>query len=659
MKEFRPVLVPIIAILVAVAAGMGLRDRTSGETEVSEEKESQAERQKEIPANSLEPVASSARPSPLAGPLESALGFYRWLQTAQKEDLGARFRQYKEDREGLHQSYLAALIARWAELDPEGLVSMAGEDWTTKRALLSARLSKQGDAGLAETPKEALFLARQFLAARHAQFDLSRAREQEVPIQWYVLMWLRRGLSADELLEDASALDAEIVRGIASYYSTQPEPRRTHLLTELLRRLQGSPLEEGARVAVQTSLGGWIRTPLANLKLMTALGLDWSSSNPQVGIGDFFHSALSERPQETVAWLMTLSHEDRAKALGNIFTSTWSGGIGTRGWMDLFAKLPREELPSYLKLGTYLDKELHVRPRATLQWLDETMEREHWSAKDADYARDQIRKQAAMLGKRLASEGTERAMKDLGKIRNPDVRNEVLAGIVGTAIAGDPERARELMGDLREPARSRLENELFRHELQGSTFDEVREGLEGVGDEKRASYVRSVVRDARLSARDRAKLLDHFEFENPDLRNESRMLTLTWANQSPPEVAEWLATHSDLPRFERNVESVVQRWVERDLHAAATWVLELGEGEARDRAAAYVVEQAKDREPHSALEWAASIGDEGMRMKNLREALVNVDRFATEEGEAQAALEKLTLSSDEQQELKVFLRGNE
>lgn len=657
MKKLLPVLFPLMAIVVAGAAGVALRSNTTGEKEEAQVEPQAAEPEPVLKGEPPEPIEASASPHPTWGSLESALGFYRWLQAATVKDLEKRYLEIKEHREGLNPSYLAAILARWAEVDPVSFAEKAGTGWNNKRALLAARLSKEGEAGLTKTPKDMFSLAGQYLAARHSQFDLEKAREQEVSIKWYVLMWLRRGLSADELLADVSKLDADIVRGIASYYSLQAEPGRSGLLIQFLRQLEGTSLEEGAREAVQKSLGGWVRTPLANLKLMTALGLEWKSSNSQLHISDFFHRALSESPQGTVDWLMTLAPEDREKAMKNIFSSSWSGGTGTRGWMDLFAELPKEELPSYLKLGSYLDKELRVRPRATLRWLDETMEQQHWAAGDVRYARDQIRKQAAQIGKTLGMEGTERAMEVVNSIQNEEVRNEVLAGIVETSIEGDPERAGELMKGLVDPALSRLQNALFRRELRGLGVEEIQQSLSNLEDDQRPQYVRSVLRDGNLAIEDRAKLLDHFSEQDQSLRSESRSLAIVWANQDPAGAAEWLSSHPELPRAERNAKTLAQIWVKRDIHAAATWVLGLEEGEARDRAAAHVVEQANEREPHSALEWAASISDQGMRMKNLREALLQVDRFATEQGEAQEALEKLSLSSEEKQELQELLAG--
>lgn len=107
-------------------------------------------------------------------------------------------------------------------------------------------------------------------------------------------------------------------------------------------------------------------------------------------------------PEETVAWLLSLEPDERKKALGGIYTNSLGGNTDTKGWLDLYLRLPHEEVPNFARINMYLGQQLR-NPAATLAWFEEVaLSNQFPVGEDESWSRNMFFDSARNLGNGLS-----------------------------------------------------------------------------------------------------------------------------------------------------------------------------------------------------------------------------------------------------------------
>lgn len=633
MKLRPPSFFLVLALLLAGGAGFLLRRATVENVEPSLARPST-----EPPSASAVTADDSQKPSmePPATPddlfeealklrkeqnrLGEALAFYRWLHALDATAIERQIEKWRTGEGSGNSAWFDTTVIRFAELAPDRASEMLGKERSVRRALRTGKLSRDSKAALADCPDDLRRFCRMFIAARHPSFDLEWARSFDVPLAWFVQVWVYRGFDVREVLENADDLDPELLAKLMKVNAREPGP--LYFDSDAFRR----PLEQ-LKLAQES---GTLFTP--------------SSGGSQ---GNIFHAALSERPEATVDWLMSLDSEERKKALEGIYTSSLGGPVNTRGWLDLYLGLPREELPGIMRLSMYLRREL-TRPQSTLKWFEDMAARNHFEMGD-DEKRDRaiFHQNATKFGDLLAHYGVESALARAREIKDEDLRQAVLGGIATTTAKFDLEAARKLLPELKGEQRTSLEATILHQDLKALPMETVVQSLRALPDRQQSAVASKLVFDRDLPIGDRGAMIDQLHEDDPDLFNYSIQLVYDWAWTSPRDAAVWLMQYSDEPRFADRTEDLVETWARHDIEGAANWVIDLEPGQARDGAVEAITEQAVHRDPHSALEWAALVTDPKKRLRFLQEAAILIDVNATETNEAQAAVEALDLSPDD------------
>jgi hypothetical protein len=537
-------------------------------------------------------------------------------------------------------------IFRLAESDPD-FVEENLEVMDGRMALVAALLRKYPDAALASADGELLDFCRKFVAARHAEFDLSRANALGVSRIWFVRIWLQRGMSATDLLRDESAIDSEIVSAI---FLHEMENRDASRIAKILTSIKDPLLIEAAKAGMVDALKASLMSPLDSLKLIDLFDLDFASQGGST-LYHYYHYAISDDPVATADWINRLDPEKRKKALSNIFSNSTYGEYNTAGWLELYKRLPREDIPSFERVSLYLTGQIQSDPRSTLEWFEHIVANDHFSTgENSAVNAGAVRRHAIELGRRLAVEGLDSAIERARRILSDELRDAVLGGVLESALTSDIEKARELLDEIGEPARSAREIDIFRSEFAGlpveSALSKVREIL---APKRRDEVSKSILEDQEIPIASRIALIE----ENPKyFANAWSTVARQWARESPDAAAAWIAQHAELDDY---VSEITELWAERDVNAAAAWLRDLPPGHGRDQAAGKIIDRSLELDPHTALEWAASIGDPGSRLQNLKKAVIAIDTNSTVPDEAITGLEKIELTADERTQLVDWL----
>lgn len=456
---------------------------------------------------------------------------------------------------------------------------------------------------------------------------------------WNDANYLDAGLAFYRWLETA---DAEAIFQYEASKTTA-QGLSVSRIARLMNTLANPDLLEAAREGIAQG-ASYIAEPLERLKMLDQLAIPMKRS-PQSP--DIYHRALSERPDDTIDWLLTLDPSERQAALRSIFSSTLSGNTDTKGWHDLYLRLPREELPSVLRLDLYFGRNSDAE--TVLSWFEETIARNHFVPGDDEASEKALFfRNAQGYGSQLALQNVDSALAQARQIEDDKLRNALLLGI-GTATATfDPESARALLPELEGTDQTALETAIFEQEFKALPLDEALGALAAIPDsDRRNQLASSLVFENSISPDRRAAVVD----ERPALFRSSLGLVIQWANQDPRTAAEWIAQYADHPVYPRNVERLVEAWARHDIVEAAHWVLAQEPGAARDKSIAAISEQVVERDPRRALEWAAAISDPQERLEHLKDAAVSLDRYATQADEAVEALAGLSLTESERTEL--------
>jgi hypothetical protein len=100
-----------------------------------------------------------------------------------------------------------------------------------------------------------------------------------------------------------------------------------------------------------------------------------------------------------------------------------------------------------------------------------------------------------------------------------------------------------------------------------------------------------------------------------------------WVQVQPEAAASWAASFPEGALRTASVDNAVRLWAERDLRAAGEWLGRLAPGNARDVGVSSYVEKLVVADPVSAESWAVAIGDPGLRQRGL-EAVARSRRSA-------------------------------
>lgn len=90
-----------------------------------------------------------------------------------------------------------------------------------------------------------------------------------------------------------------------------------------------------------------------------------------------------------------------------------------------------------------------------------------------------------------------------------------------------------------------------------------------------------------------------------------------WVQLQPEAAASWAATFPEGALRDAGLDNAVRLWAERDLRAAGEWLTKLQPGRVRDVGVSSYVQKLVVADPVAAESWAVAIGDRDLRQRGL------------------------------------------
>lgn len=531
----------------------------------------------------------------------------------------------EDDDEDLAWGARAVVYLAWHSVDPEA-------------ATASVENREEGESrdGLVE-------LFKSHTAAKKTTRTLLEAIEQNVPVEIYVQKALLSGTEPGDLLREAIA--AELAAGDLEDLVDQVFRRAGGLGKEKLREMWSLlETEEMRKVAAKAIPWGKLQ-PLEAVHFGIELGVPQGQSR--------YRDALRFQPEETIAWLASLSSQvQRDKILEQIYAGA-SSNADRASWLDLFVALPPEQRPSWRLFALHSVAPARETPRRTLKWL-----RDFDQKSIAEEARIQLGSVAENVGWALGGQDMDELLREIDTFPQGAIRDHLIAGAVVKLGPENFGRAIELVSGLEGDLSRRMQTELLQDIFVQNGSDAGFAGMEAIDDpDQRLALARGLVEQGeRIPPQTRAALIDQFFPEMEDPLSLARGVNEAWMVSDPAAAAAWALRHADSKSFPEIVERLGEQWRYQDSRATAEFVFGLEPGEARDQGLQHVAAQMREVDPHRALEWSLTFSDPQRRFNHLLGSLKSIDALAATADEADQALRALDLPDEERARLAQALQ---
>ncbi|HWB06811.1 MAG TPA: hypothetical protein VG796_27550 [Verrucomicrobiales bacterium] len=583
------------------------------------------------------------------------------------------------------QLYEAA-FARWAELDPEGVIRAARTTgdmrfrWSATAAafdVLSRRdpdlaWKRAGEMGVTKDdaqraviyslsshdPAAAFALASKVDSPRgqwalssvmHAWAERDPAGAAAATAQLPIGQMRTRALNG--LMERWAVSDYGAASAWASSLKS-PQERASAMSSALASLSQVDP-EKSLSLIDATDLGNGRYNVINNA--IGALALrDFDSAMARAATFTNF----SDKTSAFSALAESASDEDRTKLLklaetlpANLARSIYQGNIWERmysdpkGLAEFVEKIPlvsvREEAMKMAagNLGYYQPEaaaELFGKLQTTSQTADT----------------------AGSIAGRLAQTNPEKALAWAQQLGTEALRKSALSAAIQAWAATEPEKAGQEIAKI---ASADTRAEVARSvaaTMAGRSLAEAERWVETLTGADRSAALGKVVEQAARQTPERVEAL-YSSFASalsPEMaaRSENQAVARTVASQlaqtDAARASSWALSLPEGGARDEAVSGVVTAWAGYDAHAASEWLHEVPAGKGRDLAAGNLVNTIARDDPESAWAWATSIEDSARRREAAATALAGWKANGNREA-AQAALDAGGFSEEDYREL--------
>jgi hypothetical protein len=171
-----------------------------------------------------------------------------------------------------------------------------------------------------------------------------------------------------------------------------------------------------------------------------------------------------------------------------------------------------------------------------------------------------------------------------------DLRDEIAARVVGSAVRKDLEEARSFAGRL----------------PPGQARDQAMQRIGAFMAERDPGAAADFARGLPAGPARQALLGD---------------VARVWSQRDPPAAAAWVAQFPEDGGRARAAGDIVGKWAKTDAASAAKWIERLPQGASRDSAAAAYAREVRNVDPEGAMAWASTVADQVQREKLAAEVL--------------------------------------
>ncbi|MEM7384884.1 MAG: hypothetical protein AAF514_08050 [Verrucomicrobiota bacterium] len=544
------------------------------------------------------------------------------------------------------------------------------KDWEDLPSILTAHAfgsltRRDRDHALAQAsdhdePSLALEAYRRVLGFYHPEFDPAWANDLSMPMVYYTRLWMDRGIPIPQLLQSTlrnTALSRDDRKKIIEFL-VRDFSRHSISATAIHRLLDQIPPEDSevALIAMKKGLTQQ-KNPLTSLKLLYQI----SQSDEKVSSEFAISAALSAYPEETIAWFLTRTPEERKPMIA----LTFGPGISNRspeenGLLRLLAALPPAERPEGA-LGR-IHQPVQERPRETLDWITRFTQQLKDEGQQETPMNATLEQWAENIGGALALQDQAEAVARCQAMEPGPLRDRYVQGLINHLSQTDPSLAADLLDELPESEQNHAETVIVTGYIAREGIESGMAYLDSLDDpEARQDFVDAAVSTSRrLRPEDVATLIDTYRKEDAHPLAQTTQLIELWRRMDPEALAAWLPTYEDdLPSFEYHVGHLVEQWRFRQFDKAADFVQSLEPGPARDRGLGHILYLKSKTDPSGSLQLANTLADPEKRSAALETFTIMVDEMATHPDMAREALANLPLTDDERSHLETLLESDQ
>lgn len=580
----------------------------------------------------------------------------------------------------------AAVFTRWAELDPQGVITSArtsGDQYYRYRAM-----SAGFDALAQKDPAKAWEAASAFgplkgEAQRSVIYALS-SKDPAAAFKFAADIKSRQGSWAMSSVIGSWA-EKDPQAASAAALSLPLGQTRTQALQGLMERWAGSDYQAATawaaslpsaqeRVGAMTSaLGALSQTdPEKSLQLLDSADVGTNRGqiiNQAIGaiaLRDFDAAMakvsgftnFTDKTGALSALAEAASDENRDKILklaaslpANLARSIYQGGIWERVYSD-----PVGIADSIEKIPLASVREQAMSQ--AIQGLSYYQPDEAASLFGKMQASSQQPETAGRIASTLAYTDPEKAVDWAGKLGTEALKKSALSAAIRTWAQSDPDKAGQVISKIDNPDTRAEVTRSVTESLAGRSLGEAEKWANSLSGADQSAALGKVVEQAAAQSPDRVESLysrfvsslspaDAAKSENQAI---ARTVATQLAQTDATKAASWSLALPEGGARDEAVSGVVATWAGYDSVAASQWVQELPEGKGRDLATGKLVSTIARDDPESAWAWATSIGDSARRREAAAAALAGWKANGKRE-EAQAALDAAGFSEADYQEL--------
>ncbi len=583
---------------------------------------------------------------------------------------------------------MGAACDRWAELDPEDLLTASRQAAGSTRYLMytgtSAAFRELTSRDPASAWKRAQDLGQSTWYARQAvlnaigetdpekalQLTLSNSASQQdsYTARSFMQGWLARdpgaALAAFEALP-AGEFRSGLTQGLAqTYAATDPEAAlawsrsltnpadRSAALQQVLGELASKDPQQALALADRPEFATQRR------EVVTAAVTSWAKKD--------FDAAFAW----TVGLKSPADQQEIFKNLANDLTAAQRGKL-----LEIAGTLPAEAAKSiYHSALNYASMQGGDAAQNLIDKITSPSLREELLKGMVDGYAGSIEKrlenfeklqssskspgQVTNLARQMASTDPERAFKWAQGLDSPDLQKSGVTAALSSWAQNDPAAAAAKAAGLTDPAQREEAMRTVAAGWAGSDEKAALAWADGLAGKERSAALGALVQNLQMANPAQAQqvfqrftaTLDPGTAPSPESKGVARSLASTLTENNPQQAITWAQGLPSGGLRDEAVAGIASKWAGYDAMATSQWVGGLPAGDGRDLAAGQLVTAIARDDPESAWAWATSITDPTKRRQAAAAALQSWKaRGATDS--ARAALGGAAFTEDEVKEL--------
>jgi hypothetical protein len=228
---------------------------------------------------------------------------------------------------------------------------------------------------------------------------------------------------------------------------------------------------------------------------------------------------------------------------------------------------------------------------------------------------------AQTLAEEWSRQDPQAALAWAASLEPGELQTGAYAGVIGSILDTDPQRAASLAMELQSDDRSKLLGRVattWAEQAPESAIEWV-ETLQGA--DRQATMSEALASWAHAAPQSAASYVSSL----PETERGEHVgsVARAWAEQAPAEAAHWLGAQPNGQSKAEAMGHVMWNWTSQDPEAASTWLSEQPPGESFDRGVAGLAKAATHAfdDPEAGVTWAATIQNEELRADMTRHTL--------------------------------------